>query len=612
MKSLKVNVKAGGKSGEVTFALDKISDSKSVSALAECSTPLPVISGSPDLCAGEIVKFAIQQDMDYSDITWQVPTVGSDGKPSNWQILSGQNTNVVEVRVGDVSGTVSASVNVADCGTKVVSMATYIGDEIPVTITTVNGDGGNEEVYEPKDIMIFNAHANQGRDKREYVYNWEVPAGWTIYSGQGTSQLIVIAGSQEGFVELHVKTKADREFRYCGLGYAYVEVIQEQDGCTPPNFDEDEVATPDEICTTGGQTYRYSIKNPKPNIKYAFFLPDEFQEVAKGNDYIDFKVVAGTKPGPLFVTVVAVNENNCGAETVCIPAEVVDCQEGPCDKPVVALVAPDTVCNLADEPTTFRVAQLQEGVTYTFQLPEGLLVLDEGPGYVTVVAVFEEDQLGQAAAISVTATNDCGTTTAQESVVVTECGPGNPLPVTLTRFDGVSRNGAVELTWSTASEINNDRFEIERSTNGKAFAKVGEVKGAGNSSALIDYAYTDRTAAAGTVYYRLKQVDTDNTSEYSKVIAVNHSATASNAASVSVYPNPVTNGNVSIRFQEQVKGNATIRLVDLNGRVLHTQELSSADSEVSMNLNGLGLRAGVYMISVTANGRNTNQRIMVR
>ncbi len=195
-------------------------------------------------------------------------------------------------------------------------------------------------------------------------------------------------------------------------------------------------------------------------------------------------------------------------------------------------------------------------------------------------------------------------------VTVTDCD-GEALPVTLTSFDGASRSGSVELAWSTASEINNDRFEIERSADGKSFKKVGEVKGNGNSSVMLDYTYTDRSAASGTVYYRLKQVDFDSKFEYSKVIAVSHSATAS-SASMSVYPNPVEDGKVSLRFQEQVEGKATIRLTDMSGRVLHTQEAGNVGAEHELNLTGLNLKAGIYMISVTANGQSTTQRIMVR
>ncbi|MFB9862369.1 T9SS type A sorting domain-containing protein [Rufibacter immobilis] len=616
MSSIKVRVKSNSGTKDVTVPLNKNkrTGAADVTTLATCTTPLPVISGSPDLCPGEIVKFAIKENMDYQNIQWSVPTVGSDGKPSNWEILSvtGKYNNVLEVRVGDVSGTVYASVDVANCGTKVVSKATYIGDEIPVTISVVNGTQTGKEEFNTGDVMVFNANANQNRDKREYIYDWEVPVGWTIVSGQGTNQLIVIAGAVEGFVELNVKSRSDRELRYCGLGYAYVEVIQEpKEGCPKPDIDVD---APEEVCDDSENVYRFAVTNPDPNkkVKYQFFLPDEFQVVASGYGWVDIKVNNAKADSTLFVTIVAVNANNCGAEAICIPVDVKDCPTGPCEKPVVSLVAPDTICNLADEPTTIRVAQTQPGVTYTFNVPEGFLVIEEGPDFVTVVAVFDEEQLGQPQTISVTARNECGVTTAQETLIVADCGNGNPLPVTLTRFEGVSRNGSVELAWSTASEINNDRFEIERSTNGKDFVKVGEVKGMGNSSALVDYTYSDRNTTSGTVYYRLRQVDYDAAFEYSKVIAVSHVATASSASAISLYPNPVNDGNLTVRFEELVKGHATIRLVDLNGRVLHTQELSSVDSEVAMNLSGLNLRAGIYMISVTANGRNTTQRIMIR
>jgi len=289
--------------------------------------------------------------------------------------------------------------------------------------------------------------------------------------------------------------------------------------------------------------------------------------------------------------------------------------EEPCPTEALnfSIVAPDTVCNLSDDTYRFEVSQVQDGVEYEFQLPEGFIPVDEGNGFVEVVAIFEEEQLGQPQTITVIARNECGERTETAQVVVIECSPGNPLPVSMTRFDGASRNGAIELVWTTATEINNDRFEIERSYDGKVFTKVGEVKGNGNSTVTIDYAFTDRQANQGTVYYRLRQVDFDGAFEHSKVIAVSHSgnATAGGATGMSVYPNPVTTGQVNIRFADAPQGDIVVRLVDLSGRVLHARTVGGSP-EVAMELQSLGLAKGIYMISVTNGGKTETQRLMIR
>ena len=93
--------------------------------------------------------------------------------------------------------------------------------------------------------------------------------------------------------------------------------------------------------------------------------------------------------------------------------------------------------------------------------------------------------------------------------------PASPLPVVLVSFTARAQGGGdVALAWRTASEKNSARFEVERSTNGTAFAPIGTVPAAGSSSAPRSYVWTDRTvpAQAALLYYRLRQVDTDSAS----------------------------------------------------------------------------------------------------
>ena len=110
-----------------------------------------------------------------------------------------------------------------------------------------------------------------------------------------------------------------------------------------------------------------------------------------------------------------------------------------------------------------------------------------------------------------------------------------PLPVELLMFTAQHTDpDAVELLWATATEQNNDHFEVERSRGGEVFEKIGEVSGAGTSMEEHTYAFTDRTPYDGTDYYRLKQVDADGGYTYSDVRAI----TMGSDRPVSVYPNP--------------------------------------------------------------------------
>src|SRR5690606_10958019 len=112
-----------------------------------------------------------------------------------------------------------------------------------------------------------------------------------------------------------------------------------------------------------------------------------------------------------------------------------------------------------------------------------------------------------------------------------------PLPVELVYFTASVRNNQAHLEWLTASELDNDRFEIERSSDARRFEKIGTVKGKGTTSLETKYQFTDRTPVEGTVYYRLKQVDHDGQFAYSNVIAVTAKGLA-RELTTQAYPNP--------------------------------------------------------------------------
>ena len=94
------------------------------------------------------------------------------------------------------------------------------------------------------------------------------------------------------------------------------------------------------------------------------------------------------------------------------------------------------------------------------------------------------------------------------------------LPVEFAYFKGSSVNEQAFLEWGTATEIENDGFEIARSSDGKNFEKIGYINGEGNSNSEINYVFTDRNPSAGINYYRLKQVDYNGEYAYSDIVIV--------------------------------------------------------------------------------------------
>jgi hypothetical protein len=125
--------------------------------------------------------------------------------------------------------------------------------------------------------------------------------------------------------------------------------------------------------------------------------------------------------------------------------------------------------------------------------------------------------------------------------------PENPLPIELVYFRATrTPEQLVYLEWTTALEINNERFEIERSTDGLNFQKLHEVTGAGNSNQPITYSWIDRFPLLGISYYRLKQIDYDGQFSYSDIVSVRMKG----LAPFQVYPNPA--GKQWVDFNKRV------------------------------------------------------------
>ena len=148
-------------------------------------------------------------------------------------------------------------------------------------------------------------------------------------------------------------------------------------------------------------------------------------------------------------------------------------------------------------------------------------------------------------------------------MLVMTSGTFSVLPVQLTSFTATQENGTHRLHWQTATETNNHHFDIERSTGGRSFEKIGTLAGAGNSSTGENYSFIDNRPISGTNYYRLKQTDTDGRFDYSKVISVKHTT----GKRFSVYPNPVSNQLIIEGVNEN---NAAYIIRNGNGQTMQT------------------------------------------
>ncbi|MGI4884001.1 MAG: T9SS type A sorting domain-containing protein [Janthinobacterium lividum] len=176
-----------------------------------------------------------------------------------------------------------------------------------------------------------------------------------------------------------------------------------------------------------------------------------------------------------------------------------------------------------------------------------------------------------------------------------------PLPVELTRFTAEPLGEDALVRWATASEKNNDHFEVEASADGQVFNHIGQVAGQGSTTQPHEYQFTDKNIshyAAEPVYYRLRQVDADGTATYSPVRAVWVSGSAEFMAQL--YPNPSHSSEVpTVLVRTRAPGSVRWELADPLGRTLLRQAVEVPVGTTPLSLTvASALRSGVYLLKI--------------
>jgi hypothetical protein len=170
----------------------------------------------------------------------------------------------------------------------------------------------------------------------------------------------------------------------------------------------------------------------------------------------------------------------------------------------------------------------------------------------------------------------------------------NPLPVTLVSFDAARRaSGEVHVAWATASEQHSAYFDVQRSFDGHIFASTEQLPASGTTTQAHYYSSFDKTAPAGTLYYRLRQVDIDGTATYSPIVTV-----AISKAAFTLYPNPAHS-----QLTVASAAGQEAQVCDLAGRLRLATTLP-ASGKLSLDT----LPPGTYLLRVTLGGQTRTIR----
>ena len=175
-------------------------------------------------------------------------------------------------------------------------------------------------------------------------------------------------------------------------------------------------------------------------------------------------------------------------------------------------------------------------------------------------------------------------------------GGTNPLPVELLSFEGKPTPAGNELTWVTASEINNDYFTLEKSVDGLEFYVLAKVQGAGTKNSPSFYKLIDTYPTEGISYYKLLQTDFDGKNKLLHTISLDYKNRF-----FSVFPNPVKQEDIKFYYSSTVDESATIELLSNLGKVVYANEWKNlpTTNQVTIIGNSSGFPAGLYFIRVS-------------
>jgi len=198
-------------------------------------------------------------------------------------------------------------------------------------------------------------------------------------------------------------------------------------------------------------------------------------------------------------------------------------------------------------------------------------------------------------------------TTDNSALSTLEVTAGVPLPLLLNNFSVKSDNCIAHLNWSTSSETNIEKFEIEKSeTNNAKWKTIGSVTAHGNSSSTLTYYFKDENTDLNNkaVMYRLKMIDIDGSIIYSTPL---NTLLKCDEQNLSVFPNPVSNGNLNVRLN--IAENIEANLTTVTGQYIKNIILKNGLNNIDVS----ELSNGVYILSTKfVHGINQNVKVTIQ
>ena len=180
------------------------------------------------------------------------------------------------------------------------------------------------------------------------------------------------------------------------------------------------------------------------------------------------------------------------------------------------------------------------------------------------------------------------------------------LPVTLTEFKGNLQNDHVLLQWSTSTEVNSKKFELEKSFDGISYRNIATIPAAGLSNTVKKYSFADMEKLSEKNFYRLQSVDLDNRAKLSDIVLIKPPGIRQEMI---VLVNPFKN-SISLRFVKAPETTGVLRLIDMSGRLIATQKIAIGEQQIQLIIPAGKLNRGVYQLGAEINGAKFIKQVL--
>lgn len=200
------------------------------------------------------------------------------------------------------------------------------------------------------------------------------------------------------------------------------------------------------------------------------------------------------------------------------------------------------------------------------------------------------------------------TASAQNDSLASNNHPNNYIAsATLGQLTGGYSSGYVQLQFTTSNEVDMKRFEVERSTDGTNFRKIGQLLAKGDNNVTTPYTYLDILAEKGSNFYRLVIVDKDGNFSYSKIITI---GVEKGISLFVVYPNPFGK-RVQVKFNSDGPDQATMKIIDNNGTVIASQTDPVQAGENRLTIRNVdNLPGGIYYLELITKDKNIRTKLI--